>query len=163
MSENNGRATLASDISVPEEVVELKYLKAKDGSPVKVKVYPVSPLMAGRAGLALPGVTPKTGLEGSTDTAMREVMDRQNLTLMLDLAAPIIEDCTALSGAGGAEIKPAFYFTTMVPGSIPGRVLHAEDLSLLVATAMKLAGYGVEVAESVSFRGRKRGGSSVGA
>lgn len=161
MSENNGRPTLASDIEVPEEVIELLHLKTKSGEPVHVKVYPVSPLMAGRAGLALPGALPKR--PGGTPATVEADNEHRNLALMLDLAPAIIEDCTALSGGNGEDVRPAFYFGEAKPGSIPGRVLHAEDLSLLVATAMKLAGYGVEVAEPVAFRRGKRGGGVVGA
>jgi hypothetical protein len=159
MSETNGRASLASEISVPEEVIELVHLKTNSGEPVKVKVYPVNPLMAGRAGMSLPGAVPKA-VAGATAS---ETNDQRNLAVMLELAPAIIEDCTALAGANGKDVVPAFYFGAEKPGSIPGRVLHAEDLSLLVATAMRLAGYGSEVAESATFRRRKRSGSSVGA
>lgn len=166
MSENNGRATVASDIVVPEEFVELRHLKTRSGGPVRVKVYPVGPLMAGRAGLALPGAIPEDIPADKLSDAMKAQQDNRNLSLMLDMAGPIIEDCTALSREDGTEVRPAFSFaagTFPAGGTLPGRVLHAEDLSLLVATAMRLAGYGVEVADETSFRGEDRGGGGVGA
>lgn len=161
MSETNGRPTLATDVAVPERLVELLHLKARDGSPVRVKVYPISPLMAGRAGLALPGAMPSEVPSG--EAQQEEQQKRQNMQLMLDLAAPIIEDCTALSRGDGGEVRPAFRFSADPGESLPGRILHAEDLALLVETAMELAGYGTEVADSTAFRGANRSRRRVGA
>ena len=153
---DTARATLATDIEVPCEVVTLKHLRSRDGAPVRVKVYPVSPLMAGRAGLALPGATTPPGeMDEAAMKVEEQAAKEANLRLMLDMAAPIVEDCTAFARADGGEVRPAFYFglsDITNRESLPGRVLHAEDLATLVATALRLAGYGAEVAEQASFR-----------
>lgn len=136
MSENHQRPTVASDIALPVEIVELERLKTKAGEPVRIQCEAVDEMIATEP-YGLPGA--RVPVEDS-----QRVSKRDRIAETLAKAPPIIHAGTVLINADGSEIRPAFHCDEAhaVPGSIPWRLVCVPDKLKVVYSIMSLSGYG---------------------
>jgi len=132
------KATLVTEIAVPVANVELKHLKTTDGKAVVVRCEKPGQIALLRAFRVLPGaVSEDRKIDPEAMTA------EQKVEYIGENGQPLIEAGTVLLGPDG-EVRPAFYFGPKQPHplSIPGHVLHIEDLVALVTCITDLSGYG---------------------
>lgn len=150
------KPSLVTDIDLPVKIVELEKLLTKDGGPVRVQCESIPELKLSEILKGLPGDSPPPVKKDDAP------QDPEQILRALDRFGPqLIEAGTSLTGPAGTEIRPAFWFTTPRPGSIPGRLLHEGDKALLVTTIMRMGGY-LGGAAGASFHGGQRGGTDGG-
>ena len=126
------KPTVASEIALPVRLVELKDLKTNDGAPVRVLCERRDELFV-QEQFALPG---ERGSVDEPATAETPEAKRENAKRLLDRAPGLIHAATALVGADGREVRPAFHCDEAhaVPGSFPWRLMSLGD-KLRVITA----------------------------
>lgn len=160
MSTSMEGPSIASDIALPVEVVTLKHLRTRDGLPVRVRCEGVDELAITEVMQRLPGgVVPSVNADAPVDPA-------EAVRTLDAYGCPLIERATALVGADGSEVRPAFYFDSSTPHdprSLPGRFLRVEDRTALVTCILKLCGYvGEDSLDGAGFHGADGGGAGDG-
>lgn len=151
--------TRASDIAMPEELVELDHLKTREGAPVRVLCFGLDELTMVRLVQSWPGEAPPVvEAEKSQEQNLREMEQ------VMQRAGPLIEAGTALVDADGTEVRPAFYFGAAAPcpESKPGRSLRMPDRIKLASAILRLSGREVGPTASHGFHGGERAGDDAG-
>lgn len=154
------KATSVLEIDLPHTMVELQDLKTLSGAPVVVRCERPDAIEMFRVSQMLPGAMITNGEPVRPDLISAE----ERIELVRNYAPPLIMAGTALEGAEGVLIRPAFTWSGH-PHSIPGSALSARDLMLLADTVASLAGYGSTSQSEVAFRDGdgEGGGGSPGA
>lgn len=149
--------TSVDDIALPIEDVALDHLRTHDGAKVVVRCERINEVLLLEATEMMPG--------GAPDDAAGDALAQVRL---VDRWAPaLFRHGTALRGADGKEVRPAFYDGEVAPHprSIPIRLLHEADKARLVVTLMRLGGYVGGAADEASFpvpdAGRGAGGTGT--
>lgn len=154
-------ATKAADVALPIEVVELKDLRTKDGSPVKVVCEKVPETLILQITMGLPGVGPQEGIKKKPEKRTPEEALKE-IEMSLPVINPMIEAGTAFVGDDGQLSRPAFWFSEPKPGAIDGRYLSLEDKNALGIVIAKLSGYVAKEVDDASFHDGDGQGSAVG-
>lgn len=152
------KVTSAADIQLPEELVELVVLKKRDGSPVVVKCERIDELTMFKLLKGLPGLSIQEGIPV-------EKSDEEKVEEVYKVCAMLVEHGTALVNDAGEEVRPAFWSSAPIPGSVPYKLLSVKDAALIYNSIMRLSGYAEGVVDEASFPGGDgRGdGGGVGA
>lgn len=153
-----GQATVASQVVLPQRLVELKYLKDVNGAPVRVLCEAVDELVVLEM-FALPGARASASAEGAEPDL--NAMASQ----LLELAPALIRSATSLTNADGSPLRPAFHSddSTAVPGSIPWRLLRLEEKLDVVLAILQLSGVGGAAGAGFPGGDGKGSGDGVGA
>lgn len=152
--------TSVESIQLPTMIVELVHLKTRDGSPVRVQCESIDELKLVDIVKSWPGLSVPLPAE-----SVPNVPPEEQVRMVSIMAPSVIEAGTVLHRLGGGEVRPAFYFgdTAPNPQSIPGRMLRASDIVLLVEGVLRCSGYMKGgPADSGSFHGRDGGGGGAG-
>jgi len=158
------KATVVSDVVLPVEIVALKHLKTKAGTPVMVRCENRDHMKFYDATKSLPGLKPRDAMAEDPvigDPALAEQLARESLAF----CEPLIELCTVLYDEHGNEVSPAFWFDPAKPRhslSLPGRVLNEEDKLAMLNAILRVGGYVGGAAESAGFSTGEREGSGNG-
>jgi hypothetical protein len=151
---------VVGDIALPVDVLELKHLKTKDKQPVRVQVESVDQLTLMRL-VGPPGSRPEESRDG--DKSPEEQL--QAIGTLHEYGRKLIEMATCFVMETGEEVRPAFWFdpnTPRHPLSIPGRLLHFEDVTDTIIAILRVSGYLGGAAEE-TFRGDERDSEGAGA
>ena len=145
------KATAASRIRLPIRDVELEHLKNEDGTPVIVQCRRISALLTARRAGALPGGQPRTNADIAAEDVATHVEVAQadpelaeKMARVINEAPRAIEAGTALVGADGQLIRPAFAWPDCPkrhPESIDGDLLSDSDIMRLLAAIYELSGW----------------------
>lgn len=147
--------TRASDIALPQRIVELKHLKTRAGEPARVQCEAVDELVVAEM-FGPPGARPESVSQGGE-------RDREAETRLLLACSPaMVHVATALAGDDGGEIRPAFHCDEAhaVSGSFPWRMVRFEDKLDVILAILELSGVGG--AAGAAFHGSEREGSGDG-
>jgi hypothetical protein len=156
MEEQLGPSAL-TDILIPIEIVELEYIRTKDGKPARIQCESVDELSIARTVEALPGLGPKLSEE------QKAALANSSLERYEAKAPALIEAGTALLGPDGQLIRPAFWFTADPKnGAIPGRFLRQMDRLRLVKAILRCGCYLGGAADELGFPGGERGRGTNG-
>ena len=153
--------TSALDVCLPVEVVELKILKNRDGTPVRVLCEGVDEAVVLGILKSLPGdrvqaarqrveakraaeEAKRRGEAPAADPPLTSEAIHERAAIFDEYGPQLIERGTALLDGNGGEVRPAFWFDPAKPRhplSIAGRLLRFEDRVLLATTISRLSGY----------------------
>jgi hypothetical protein len=148
------KATTASEVKLPIEIVTLTHLRSNDGKPVQVICEPIERLAVAAIVRSLPGerVQAMRNAAAEPEKADPEVL-LERIKTFEQYGPRLIELGAALDDGAGGRIRPAFYFGSSRPvlwpenepwphpQSVPGRLLQFEDKQLLVGSIMRQSGY----------------------
>ena len=154
------RASDPTEVVAPVEIVELEHLRTRDNEPFAVECTRIDELLYLKH-LGLPGASMSVEeLKAKLTDSTLDSLDQIRAVL-----PPIVEAGTALIGADGRRIAPAFSWDpAKCPPALPGHYLSVTDLSTLAAVILRLSGFASGAAEAATFpvRQREAGGESTG-